>query len=207
MKIHPFTIGDFAVNNYLVHAEDSQQAVLIDAGYDPEPILRKIEDLQVELRYLINTHGHGDHIAGNRKIIENTGAQLLIHEKDVPYLTDSHLNLSAYVGIQLNSPPADRLLREGDIIELGSLELKVLHTPGHTPGHISLVSDSCAFVGDVIFQGSIGRTDFPGSSSRDLINSIRTKIYKLPDNTLLYPGHGPQTRVADEKASNPFVSG
>jgi hydroxyacylglutathione hydrolase len=206
MKIYSFTIGDFAVNNYLVHDENSLQAVLIDAGYDPEPILHKIDELHLDLKYLVNTHGHGDHIAGNRKVIEHTGAQMLIHEKDVPYLTNSHLNLSAYVGIQVDSPLPDRLLREGDIIELDELKLKILHTPGHTPGHISLVGDDCMFVGDVIFQGSIGRTDFPGSSSRDLIHSIRSKIYALPDNTILYPGHGPLTRVGEEKVSNPFVS-
>lgn len=206
MKIYAFTIGDFAVNNYLVHDDNSRQAVLVDAGYDPEPILHKIDELKLDLKYVINTHGHGDHIAGNRKVIDKTGAQMFIHEKDLPYLTDSHLNLSAYVGMQVDSPLPDRLLREGDIIELDDLKLKVLHTPGHTPGHISLVGEHCAFVGDVIFQGSVGRTDFPGSSSRDLIQSIRSKIYTLSDDTILYPGHGPQTRVGDEKASNPFVS-
>ncbi len=206
MKIYPFTIGEFGVNNYLIHGNQSRRAILIDAGYDPEPILQKIDEQSLELVFLINTHGHGDHISGNRKIIEKTGAQLLIHEADVPYLSDSRLNLSSFIGIDLESPGPDRTLAEGDRVELDDISMQVLHTPGHTPGHISLISDGCAFVGDVIFSGSIGRTDFPGSSGQQLITSIREKIYKLPEDLILYPGHGPQTTVGQEKRFNPFVS-
>jgi len=206
MKIYKFTLGNFAVNNYLVHAEDSNQAILFDAGEDPEPILKKISDLNLELKYLVNTHGHGDHIAGNQRIVEETGARLLIHQLDQAYLSDPYLNLSAYFGVELISPPAFRLLQHGDKINLGEIEFQVLHTPGHTPGHISLWYDKHAFVGDVIFQGSIGRTDFPQSSGQQLIQSIRQQIYTLPDLTILYPGHGPNTSVKAEKESNPFVS-
>ncbi|MBN2366617.1 MAG: MBL fold metallo-hydrolase [Calditrichaeota bacterium] len=206
MIIYPFTIGEFDVNNYLIHGDNSRRAILIDAGYDPSPICQKIEELNLELVYLINTHGHGDHIAGNQKILDFTGAKLLMHEADAAYLSNPNLNLSAFIGISLKSSKPDRLLKEGDRIELDGLFLEVLHTPGHTPGHITLVGDQCAFVGDVIFRESVGRTDFPGSSSQQLIESIRKKIYQLPDDMILYPGHGPRTTVAHEKLSNPFVS-
>jgi glyoxylase-like metal-dependent hydrolase (beta-lactamase superfamily II) len=206
MKIYKFTVGNFEVNNYLVHPANSKQAVLFDAGEDVDPVLQKIDELKLELVYLINTHGHSDHIAGNNHILEETGAKLLIHQLDEPYLSDPSLNLSAFLGIEINSPSANRLLQEGDTIDLDGLEFRVLHTPGHTPGHISLLCGEHAFVGDVIFRGSIGRTDFPGSSGSELIQSIRTKIYHLPEETILYPGHGPSTQVGTEKASNPFVS-
>lgn len=206
MKIYKFTLGNFAVNNYLVHAEGSNQAILFDAGEDPAPILEKIAELGLKLEYLVNTHGHGDHIAGNQIIVDETGAKLLIHQLDQPYLSDPYLNLSAYFGVEITSPPASRLLQDGDKIHLGEIEFQVLHTPGHTPGHISLWYEKHAFVGDVIFQGSIGRTDFPQSSSQQLIQSIRQRIYTLPDPTVLYSGHGPNTTVKTEKESNPFVS-
>lgn len=206
MNIHKFTIGNFAVNNYLVHSVNSSHAILFDAGEDTEIILNKIDQLKLDLKYLVNTHGHSDHIAGNNKILQNTDAQLLIHQDEVEYLSDPTLNLSGFLGINLYSPPPDRLLKDGDIITIDSLSFCVVHTPGHTPGHISLVSDEHAFVGDVIFQGSIGRTDFPKASSQRLIESIRNKIYQLPDNTILYPGHGPNTSVGEEKRNNPFIN-
>lgn len=205
MVIHKLTLGIFGVNNFLVHSADSSKAILIDACEDSQSILNKISELNLELVYLINTHGHGDHIAGNAEIIRQTGAQLMIHPLDEPYLTDPQLNLSTFMGIELKSPPPDRLLEEGDTVELDDIQLKVLHTPGHTPGNITLVSGDVAFVGDVIFRESIGRTDFPGSSHQQLIETIRTKIYTLPDNTILYNGHGPETTVRHEKKYNPFV--
>ncbi len=206
MQIYKFEVGSFAVNNYLVHPENSSEAMLIDAGEDPAPILEKIRQLNLRLVCLVNTHGHADHIAGNEKILAETGARLLIHRDEVPFLSDSGLNLSAVFNMNLISPPADTLLKDGSIISLGPLEFRVLHTPGHTPGHISLVCDNSAFVGDVIFQHSIGRTDFPQASTRALISSIRDKIFTLPDETVLYPGHGPATTVENEKLNNPFVS-
>jgi hydroxyacylglutathione hydrolase len=207
MLIHKLTLGLFGVNNFIIHSENSSKAILIDACEDSQSILEKISELKVELVYLINTHGHGDHIAGNAEIISKTGAQLMIHPLDEPYLHDPKLNLSTWLGTVLKSPPPDRLLNEGDIVELDNIQLKVLHTPGHTPGNITLVSDDVAFVGDVIFRESIGRTDFQGSSHHQLIETIRTKIYTLADNTTLYNGHGPETTVAHEKMHNPFIRG
>jgi glyoxylase-like metal-dependent hydrolase (beta-lactamase superfamily II) len=207
MIVHPMTLGMFGVNNYLVHSPGSSKALLIDACEDYPSILKKIAELNLELVYLINTHGHGDHIAGNEAIIQKTGAKLLIGARETPYLSDANLNLSAWMGAALFSPPPDRLLNEGDVVELENIRLEILHTPGHTPGHITLVTEGIAFVGDVIFRESIGRTDFPGGSYETLIETIRTKIYTLPENTILYNGHGPQTTVAHEKRYNPFVRG
>ena len=206
IKIYKFTIGTFGVNNYLIHPNNSKKALLIDAGEDPSPILNKIKQLNLKLIYLINTHGHGDHIAGNEIILRETGAQLLIHKEEVAFLQDPQLNLSAFFGWELSSPAAHRLLKEGDCIELDNIHFTVLHTPGHTPGHICIIWNNHAFTGDVIFQAGIGRTDFPHSSSHQLIESIRNKIYRLPENTIIYPGHGPNTSVGEEKYNNPFVS-
>jgi hydroxyacylglutathione hydrolase len=206
MKIHKFTVGNFAVNNYLVHSVASSQAILFDAGEDAEVILKKIDQLKLDLKYLVNTHGHCDHIAGNKKILQNTDAQLLIHQDEIEYLNDPVINLSVFFGINICSPPPDRLLKDGDKITLDTLSFHVIHTPGHTPGHISVISNEHAFVGDVIFQGSVGRVDFPKASGQQLIESIRDKIFQLPDSTLLYPGHGPNTSVKEEKKSNPFVN-
>ena len=207
MKVYKFTIGTFAVNNYLIQSETSHKAILIDAGESPQPILNKIQSLGLELVYLINTHGHGDHIAGNATIIRETGAKLLIHPLDEPYLRDPTLNLSAFLGARLESPPADGFLEEGDEVTVDDIRLQVLHTPGHTPGHITLVGENLAFVGDVIFYEGIGRTDFPRSDHNQLLQTIRTKIYTLPDEMNLLPGHGPETTVAHEKRHNPFVRG
>ncbi len=207
MKLYKFTIGVFAVNNYLIQSQTSNKAILIDAGEDPQPILNKVRTLGLELVYLINTHGHGDHIAGNATIVRETGARLLIHPLDEPFLRDPSLNLSAFLGARLESPPADGFLEEGDVVTVEDIQLRVLHTPGHTPGHITLVGENLAFVGDVIFYEGIGRTDFPRSDHHQLLETIRTKIYTLPDATHLLPGHGPETTVAHEKQHNPFVRG
>jgi glyoxylase-like metal-dependent hydrolase (beta-lactamase superfamily II) len=206
MKIVKFTIGHFEVNNYLVYDEETKKAVLIDAGEDTIPILKKIEERQLELVYLINTHGHADHIAGNGNIVEKTGAKLLIHPDEKPFLQDPQLNLSAHLGFELRSPKPDKLVNEKDLIEVGDIKFEVKYTPGHSPGHITLIYQKHAFVGDVIFRGSIGRTDLPYASNQSLINSIQNIIYSLPEETILYPGHGPNTTVGEEKNNNPFVS-
>lgn len=209
MQIHTLSLGMFGVNNYLVHADGSTKAILIDACEDTESILRKIDQLKLELVYLINTHGHGDHIAGNEAIVKATGAKLIIGEKEVPYLSDPSLNLSMFMGVHLTSPPPDRTLREGDTVSLDNLNFEVLFTPGHSSGHITLVerAQNIAFVGDVIFRQGIGRTDFPGGSYQTLETTIREKIYTLPDSMTLYNGHGPSTTVGYEKQHNPFVQG
>jgi len=207
MKILKFTLGIFQVNNYLIYSPKTREAILIDSCEEVDPILDTIREENLKLIYLINTHGHGDHILGNKKILEATEAQLLIHPLDAPYLSDPQLNLSGMFGFPYTSPPADRLVEEGDVIQISDISLSVLHTPGHTPGHISLTDGKVAFVGDVIFREGIGRTDFPNGDYDQLIETIRTKIYTLPDSTVLYNGHGPETTVAHEREHNPFVRG
>ena len=207
ITVHMMTLGVFGVNNYLIHSPNSRKAILIDACEDTQTLLDKISELDLELVYLVNTHGHGDHIAGNEQILRETGAQLLIHPVEQPYLRDPALNLSAMLGWQLRSPEPDRLLEEGDQLELEDICLKIIHTPGHSPGHISLIGEEIAFVGDVIFREGIGRTDFPGGSYPQLEDTIRRKIYTLPDDMVLYNGHGPATTVGHEKMHNPFVRG
>ena len=205
MNIYKFTVGNFEVNNYLIHPVDSPDTVLIDAGEDTSPILAKIEALGLQLKYLIVTHGHADHIAGNSAIIEKTDAQLLIHALEEPYLTDPNLNLSAFLGHEVVSPPANRLLKEGDKISLDGLTFQVLHTPGHSPGSVSLMGDGLLFSGDTLFCGGVGRTDLPGGSWEELERSIREKIFTLPVETLVLTGHGPSTTVDQEMKFNPFI--
>ncbi len=209
MPVYQLTLGMFAVNNYIVHPEGSKEAMLVDACEETDTILRKLDALGLELKYLLNTHGHADHIAGNAAILKATGAKLLVGEKEVPYLKDPNLNLSILMGHHLVSPPPDRTLAEGDTVTLGDLSFEVLFTPGHSFGHITLVAhaQNFAFVGDVIFRESIGRTDFPGGDYDTLISTIRNKIYPLPDDMVLYNGHGPATTVGHEKRHNPFVRG
>ncbi|MFQ5584158.1 MAG: MBL fold metallo-hydrolase, partial [Calditrichia bacterium] len=138
MVVYPMTLGLFAVNNFLVYSEETSRAILIDACEDSHSILNKISELNLELVYLINTHGHGDHIAGNERIVKETGAKLMVHPVDRPYLSDPNLNLSVMLGGSLHSPEPHSLLNEGDVVELDDIRLQVIHTPGHTPGHITL---------------------------------------------------------------------
>lgn len=212
MQIRTFQLGSFMTNCFLVTAGD--QAMIVDA---PEEIERLIDHCDVEgirPQLLVNTHGHFDHIAGNRAVKAHwSEITLAIHADDAPKLTSSLKNMSIMVGAKVESPEADRLLAEGDVIELGDERFEVLHTPGHTPGGISLVcrtpasgGPSVALVGDTLFQMGVGRTDFPGGNQRTLFGSIREKLFTLPDETVVYSGHGPETTIGAEKASNPFVS-
>jgi hydroxyacylglutathione hydrolase len=180
--------------------------MLIDAGERPGIIVNTLEDKDLELVYLVNTHGHGDHIAGNEFILQKTGAKLCIHPDELPLLKDPNLNLSSFFGVQLRSPDPHKLVNDKDTLEVGQIRLQIYHTPGHSPGHICLIGDGHAFVGDLLFKGSIGRTDFPYGSQQLLIESILKKIYLLPDKTILYPGHGPDSTVEEEKNNNPYVS-
>lgn len=191
MIIKRFTVGWLSTNCYVVGCEETKEAVLIDPGVESKreagEILNFIEQNGFHIQYIINTHGHSDHISGNDVMKKATGAPLLIHESDASQVH------------------ADRKLRDGDVLHIGCLKLKVLHTPGHTKGGISLRGDNVVFTGDTLFPNSIGRTDFPGGSYEELIRSIRTKLLPLPDSFKVYPGHESPTTIGKEKKYNPFL--
>jgi hydroxyacylglutathione hydrolase len=191
MIVKCFAVGWLSTNCYVVGCEETREAAVIDPGMESkaeaEPILDFIKQNSLHIKYIINTHGHPDHVAGNALTKKATGAPILIHE-----------NHSARV-------QADRKLHDGDVIQVGTLKLKVLHTPGHTPDGISLLGDNVVFTGDALFAGSVGRTDFVGGSYEELMRSIKTKLLCLPDSFKVYCGHGPPTTIGDEKRHNPFL--
>lgn len=206
MYIKTIVVGALATNCYLVGCEETRKAALIDPGDDGEKILAAVKKSGFQVDYIINTHGHVDHIGANRKVKEATGAQLLIHKDDADFLTNPSKNLSGLMAKQNTGPAADRLLDDGDKINIGNtVTLEVLHTPGHTPGCICLKGEDVIFTGDTVFAGSIGRTDLPGGSYTIIINSIREKLMALEGDFTLYPGHGPASTLREEKVSNPFL--
>jgi hydroxyacylglutathione hydrolase len=206
MIVRTLAVGSMLANCYLVWCEETKEALVIDPGGEGRRILAEIAREQLQVRYIVNTHGHVDHIAANAEVRSATGAKLMIHEEDAPLLGNPDLNLSVYVGSALQGLQLDVLLHEGDEIACGKqVQLKVLHTPGHTRGGICLQAQGTIFTGDTLFAGSIGRTDFPGGSYRDLIESIKNKILVLDDACLVYPGHGPASTVGYEREHNPFL--
>ena len=207
MKIRGFTIGPLETNAYLIIDEGKRQALLIDPGLESEGIYDVIHTEGLELSAIVNTHGHFDHVCGNAFFQAKTGAPVLIHQEDVAMMRQAAQQALTF-GFQVPTPPPpDRLLAEGDDVVVGDIRMHVLHTPGHTPGGICLYGDGFAFVGDTLFAGSIGRTDLVGGSIEVLLASIRSKLLSLPDETAVYPGHGPPTTIGEERVSNPFLSG
>lgn len=196
-------------NCYVIGCPATKEAAVIDPGaFSPEEvqgILGLLEREGLKARYIINTHGHIDHIAGNRAVKQATGAPILIHADDAGRLGDGQLNGSFLFGLDIQSPPADRLLEDGETVELGDFRIKVLHTPGHTPGGVCLLLDGVLFSGDTLFAGSVGRTDLPGGSERAILKSIREKLLVLPDDIMVRPGHGPRTAIGKERQSNPYI--
>ena len=199
-------VGLLQVNCYIIGDEATKEAVVIDPGGDEDEILDALKYHQLKLKYIIDTHGHFDHVDANQPLKAATGAQILIHEADAGMLSQPSAEAMFFTGNRLRTSQADVLLKEDDIISFGAYRLKVLHTPGHTPGGISLVMEGqpYVYVGDLLFNGSIGRTDFPGGSFEALIEAVRTKIFTLGDNYTVYPGHGPVTTVGQERKYNPF---
>lgn len=210
MRVHSLVVGPLATNFYLVVCEETDEALVIDPGFSAEET-RNIRSLirgRFSIRWIINTHGHVDHISGNGELKRLTGADIIIHRLDAPMLIDPSMNLSYMMGRSVVSPKADRLVEDGDRLEVGALKLRVIHTPGHTRGSISLLceGEKVVFTGDTLFAGSIGRTDLPGSSFRDMMRSLRERLICLPDETVVYPGHGGSTTIGREKRVNPFLS-
>ena len=205
-------VGMLATNCYVVGCPRTRQGMVIDPGGDAEIIGDRVEELGLTLAWIVDTHGHGDHIEAQRALKERfPEAQIAIHPDDADCLADPQRNLSVMLGVPYTSPPADRLLNDGDDLTVGALTFKVLHTPGHTRGGVSLFcqpddGDPVVFCGDTLFDGSIGRTDFPGGSMSTLLASIRERLFTLPPRTVCYTGHGEPTTIEREMRDNPFLT-
>jgi len=197
-------VGPLAVNAYLVEHVATRKAVVIDPGGDGEAILGEIARLGLTVTKILLTHGHFDHVGAVGLLREKTGAPVHIHPGDVDRMTGASRQGMLFGLSVPDPPPPDVLVEEGNTVGFEDREFLVAHTPGHTPGCVSYIGEKMAFVGDLIFAGSIGRTDLPGGNHRQLIESVRKKIFPLPDDTVLFPGHGPATTVGEEKRSNPF---
>jgi len=211
MIFEQFEVGNFAVFCYLIGDEETQEGLFIDPADEADKLISKAKSHGLEkIKYIVNTHCHVDHIMGNAAMAKKTGAEIVIHEKDAEALprTPSYL-LEMFSAAP--SPPADIRVKEGDIIQVGKIGLQVIHTPGHSPGGMSLYLDGKVFTGDTLFVGSVGRTDFPGSSWDVLEASVQKKLYVLPGDTIVYPGHNygssPSSTIQYEKRHNPFVRG
>lgn len=199
------TSGSIASCTYILGDEETKEAVIIDPGYTQEEADVFIEEEDLKIKWIINTHGHADHVHNNAYFKNKYQAPIAIHEDDADYLSDPNKNLSEYLGYALSSPPADRLLKDQDEIMFGKEKLLILHTPGHTPGGITLKHNQAIFVGDLIFNGSVGRTDLLGGDHKLLMQSIEDVILPLPDETIIYSGHGHyQTTVGEQRKVNPF---
>lgn len=207
MIVKRLMVGALQTNCYLVGCPQTKEGIIVDPGGDAELILAEIKRLGLKIRHVVNTHGHFDHILANRKVVKATGAKLAIHPKDAPMLMAKLSSLAKFFGLEgiIPSPPPDLLLEEGDELVVGKLKFRVLHTPGHSQGSISLLAEGVVFTGDALFKMGIGRTDLPGGDYQTLMESIRNKLLTLPDETIVYSGHGPPTTIGAERSNNPFL--
>lgn len=204
MQIKKQRMGPFGTNCYLVWDQASGEGMLLDPAGRPQRIEEILQGFAGKLKYVVLTHGHADHVAGLGTVKAKTGAPILMHADDAPMLQDNDDVVARYVGIEKALPLPDQLLRGGEQLQLGDLQFTVLHTPGHTPGGICLFGNGVLFSGDTLFAGSIGRYDLPGGDLATLRRSL-ANLMQLPEATVVYPGHGPETTIAEEKASNRFL--
>ena len=208
MIIRPLVVGDSIMENtYIVGSEETKECVIIDPGAEADRILEEVQNLGLTVKYILNTHGHGDHIGAVADVKEATGATYGIHEADVELLRRDRQWMTLMIPGSKEPPDPDIFVKDGDVFNLGDVELTAIETPGHTKGGVCYYGGGAVFTGDTLFQGSVGRFDTQEGDGRQLILGIFTKIMTLPADTKVYPGHGPDTSIAREKLTNPFLSG
>ena len=211
MVIKQYEVGNFAVFCYLIGDEETAEGLFIDPADQTDMLISEAKSFGLnKIKYIVNTHSHVDHIMGNAEMVKKTKAKIIIHEEESGHLVRVPPDLLEMFSAT-PSPPAEILVKEGEVIQVGEVKLKVIHTPGHSPGGMSLYMDGMVFTGDTLFVGSVGRTDFPGSSWDQLETSIRKKLYVLPGDTVIFPGHNygatPTSTIQYERRHNPFVRG
>lgn len=208
MYLETLTIGMLATNCYLLASDKRSPAVVIDPAGEIKTIVSHLHKAELECVAVLCTHGHVDHVAGAGPLSDAVGAPVYIHRQDADSLASPRTRLVGLVeGVMATRPRQVRYLEDGDSIDVGDIALEVLHTPGHTRGGVSFYLPGYLFCGDLIFKGSIGRTDLKGGSLQTLLRSLREKVWDLPDDTCIMPGHGPATTLGEEKAHNPFLMG
>jgi hydroxyacylglutathione hydrolase len=203
--VEQLVVGELSTNCYLVICEETRRAAVIDPGGEASRVLDAVDRAGVTVEYVITTHAHLDHILACSEVSAATGAQIVIHSDEVPLLESDPTGMADWYGIALPVCEPSLTVREGDEIAVGNITFRVLHTPGHTPGHLCLATDGVVFVGDVLFFQGIGRTDLPGGSYPKLMETIRDCLLTLDDSTVVYPGHGPATTIGDERRLNPWL--
>ncbi|MBI1920447.1 MAG: MBL fold metallo-hydrolase [Geobacter sp.] len=207
MIFETVVVGALGVNCFILGCDETSEALVVDPGADAERILPVVAKLGLRVTTVVNTHGHFDHVGGNRRVLEATNAELLIHEADALYLQRAVVTAARYGVVAEDSPAPSRFLTDGMTINFGRKSLQVLHTPGHTQGGccLYLASEGMVITGDTLFADSVGRTDLPGGSHEQLIASITGKLLSLPDETKVYPGHGPSSSIGHERRHNPYL--
>ena len=207
MIVRPIVVGPLAENAYIVGSDETKECAIIDPGAEAARILEEVENLGLTVMYILNTHGHGDHIGAVAAIKEKTGATYAIHENDLSLLRRDSSYAAQMVPDFAPPPEPDMYVHDGDEIEVGDMKLRVIETPGHTQGGVCYYTEGAVFTGDTLFQGSIGRYDMPGGNGRQLIQGIMSRLMVLPAETKVYPGHGPDSTITREKMTNPFLMG
>jgi len=209
MNLKMLTVGSLFTNCYVIWCDKTREAIVIDPGFDRQSEAGKVfhilKENELKVKFIVNTHGHPDHTCGNGVVKSATDASILIHKLDAGMLGRTGKDLDSLFDFHVLSPIADDFLEDGDVVRFGRTVLRVLHTPGHSPGSISLVGEDCVFTGDTLFAGSIGRVDLSGGSGEEIIRSLREKLAVLPERLAVYPGHGPTSTIEREKRNNPFL--
>ena len=210
MRVKQMMVGMMGVCCYIVACDKTGEAVIIDPGGNEDEILSACQQENLKVKYIVNTHGHPDHVCGNRQLKEATGAEIVMHSADADFFSQSSVEqFFSQLGLPA-SPPVDKRVEDGDTLTFGNETLKVILTPGHTPGGICLYSHPNLFTGDTLFAGGVGRTDFPGGNTQQMMTSIKERLLSLPPDTIVWPGHGyggDRSTIGQEKTGNPFITG